>query len=264
MKLKRVSFGIIYYQTLHDWKRVAKQMNMFQSKFNFIQGLLPRLLWPLRMYEIALSRVEQIQHYRNKYLRKWLGFSPFFFFSKVGSYSNSGNLQLPISSLVEEFKIGKVRLHMMMKDSVDEIIRKVYPEIKSGTKWSAVTATQEVECSPRMKDVICVSQTNRAGLRSAKNKVFYKVGPKGKRDMVSEKVRMFEEEQRTDSAVTHAKQCAWTKWNDIGPTKSSWKSLIAMEPLAISFLLRSTYDLLPNAINLKLWGYTDSDLCFSC
>ena len=35
-----------------------------------------------------------------------------------------------------------------------------------------------------------------------------------------------------------------------------------MEPLAISFLLRSTYDLLPNATNLKLWGYTDSDLCF--
>ena len=37
-----------------------------------------------------------------------------------------------------------------------------------------------------------------------------------------------------------------------------------MEPLAISFLLRSTYDLLPNATNLKLWGYTDSDLCLLC
>ena len=34
-----------------------------------------------------------------------------------------------------------------------------------------------------------------------------------------------------------------------------------MEPLTISFLLRSTYDLLPNATNLKLWGYTNSDLC---
>ena len=73
---------------------------------------------------------------------------------------------------------------------------------------------------------------------------------------------MFEEEQRT--AVTQAKQCAWTKWNDIETTKLLWKSLIAMEPLAISFLLRSTYGLLPNAINLKLWGYTNSDLCLSC
>ena len=43
-----------------------------------------------------------------------------------------------------------------------------------------------------------------------------------------------------------------------------WKSLIAMEPLAISFLLRSIHDLLPNVTNLKLWGDIDSDLCFSC
>ena len=101
--------------------------------------LLLRLLWPVQMYEIALSRVERIQQYSNKYLRKWLGV-PFFFFSKVGLYTNSGNLQLPISSQVEEFKIGKVRLHVMMKDSADEIIRKAYPEIKLGTKWLAVKA----------------------------------------------------------------------------------------------------------------------------
>ena len=94
-------------------------------------GLLPRLLWPLQMYEIAISRVEWIQQYSNKYLRKWLGVPPCF--SKVGLYTNSRNLQLPISSMVEEFKIGKVRLHIMMKDSADEIIRKAYPEIKSGT-----------------------------------------------------------------------------------------------------------------------------------
>ena len=139
-----------------------------------------------------------------------------------------------------------------MKDSADEIIRKAYPEIKLGTKWSAVKAAQEAECSLRIKDMTGVTQTNRAGLDSTSNKVFSKMGPKGKRDMVSEETRMFEEEQRTDSAVTQAKQCAWTKWNDIEPIKLSWKSLIAMEPLAISFLLRSTYDLLPNVTNLQL------------
>ena len=95
-------------------------------------GLLPRLLWPLQMYEIVLSRVERIHQYSNKYLRKCLGIPPCF--SKIGLYTNSGNLQLSISSHVEEFKIGKVRLHMMMKGSADEIIRKAYPEIKSGTK----------------------------------------------------------------------------------------------------------------------------------
>ena len=136
------------------------------------------------MYEIALSHVEWIQQYSNKYLCKWLGVPPCFL--KVGLYTNSGNLQLPISSLVEELKIGKVRLHMMMKDSADEIIRKVYPEIKLGMKWSAVKAAWEAECSLRIKDIIGIT---RAGLGSMSTKVFSKVSPKRKRDMVSKDVR---------------------------------------------------------------------------
>ena len=133
-------------------------------------GLLPRLLWYLQMYKIVISRVELIHQYRDKYLRKWLGVPPSF--SKVGLYTNSGNLQLLISSLVEELKIGKVRLHMMMKDSAVEIIRKAYPEIKSGTKWSAVKATQEAECSLRIKYITGITQTHRAGLGSSSKKVF--------------------------------------------------------------------------------------------
>ena len=116
------------------------------------------LLWPLQMYEIALSRVKQIEQYSNKYLRKRLGVPPSF--SKVGLYTNSGNLLLPISSLVEEFKIGKVCLHMMKKDSADKVIRKAYPEIKLGTKWLAVKVDHEMDCSLCIKDIIGVTQTN--------------------------------------------------------------------------------------------------------
>ena len=53
---------------------------------------------------------------------------------KVGQYINTGNVQLPISSLMEEFKIGKVCLHMMMRDSADDCIWRVHPEIKSEIK----------------------------------------------------------------------------------------------------------------------------------
>ena len=98
-----------------------------------------------------------------------------------------------------------------MKDSANKIIHKGYSEIKSGMKWSAVNAAQEAKCSLRIKDTIGVTQTNQVGLGSTSTKVFSKVGPKGKRDMVSEEVRMFEEDQRTASAVTQAKQCAWTR-----------------------------------------------------
>ena len=91
-----------------------------------------------------------------------------------------------------------------------------------------------------------------------------KAKPKKSRSLsLVKEIRIFGE-QRTASAVTLAKKCAWTKWNDTKPIKLSWKSLIPMEPLAISFLLHSTYDLLSNVTNLKLWGYTDSDMCLSC
>ena len=172
-----------------------------------------------------------------------------------------------------DFSAQKLQVYIIQKNYIityflftclSIFIRKVYPKIKSGTKWSAVKAAQEVECSLRIKDIIGVIQTNQAGLGSLSNKVFSKVGPKRKRDMVNKEVRMFEEEQRTATAVTQAKQCAWTKWNDIKPIKLSWKSLIAMEPQVISFLLHSSYDLLPNATDLRLWGYTNLDLYFSC
>ena len=64
-----------------------------------------------------------------------------------------------------------------MKDSANEVIRKAYPEIKSGTKWSAVRVVQEAECSIRLKDIIGITQINQAGLGSTSNKAFSKVGP---------------------------------------------------------------------------------------
>ena len=70
-------------------------------------GLLPRLMWPLQVYEVTLTRVETIQRHINKYLRKWLGVPPGF--TTVGLYSNTAMLKLPIASIVEEFKVAKVR-----------------------------------------------------------------------------------------------------------------------------------------------------------
>ena len=61
--------------------------------------------------------------------------------------------------------------------------------------YTKLKATQEAECSLRIKDIIGITQTSRAGLGSTSKVVFSKVGPKGKRDMLSEEVRMFEEEQ---------------------------------------------------------------------
>ncbi|KAL1282810.1 hypothetical protein QQF64_001613 [Cirrhinus molitorella] len=79
-------------------------------------GLLPRLLWPLTMYEVSLSHANLMERLVNTYVRKWLGLPKCV--SSVSLYSK-GALLLPISSLVEEFKCAKVRLDMSLTESRD-------------------------------------------------------------------------------------------------------------------------------------------------
>ena len=87
-------------------------------------------------------------------------------FSTVGLYTATGMLQLPFSSITEEFKVGKARLHLMLRDSPDDVICQVQPEVRTRTKWSAAKAVQETKASLQIKEVIGATQTGRAGLRS--------------------------------------------------------------------------------------------------
>ena len=82
--------------------------------------------------------------------------------------------------------------------------------------------------------------------------------------MVIEEVRHLEEQKRQAKAVCFAKQCAWTNWDQAEPKKIPWPAFFTIEPLRLSFLLRSTFDLLPSGTNLKLWGITDDDTCKDC
>lgn len=93
-------------------------------------GLLPRIAWPLLLYEITATTVEKLERTINKHLRKWLGLPPIF--TSIGLYSRTSKLQLPFTSLVEEYKVGKARLVMTLKDSKDEKVRAAGVEVKTG------------------------------------------------------------------------------------------------------------------------------------
>ena len=81
----------------------------------FQHGLLPRIIWPLMLYDIALTTVEGMERKINHYLRQWMGVPQSF--SSVGFYSKTTKLRLPLTSVVEEFKAGKARLIMTLKDA---------------------------------------------------------------------------------------------------------------------------------------------------
>ncbi|CAC5355486.1 unnamed protein product [Mytilus coruscus] len=63
--------------------------------------LLPRLTWLLMIYEMTATTVEAIGRKINSHLRRWLGVPPSF--TAIGLYSRSSQLQLPLTSILEEY-----------------------------------------------------------------------------------------------------------------------------------------------------------------
>ena len=74
---------------------------------------IPRLLWPLLVYEVPVMIAETMERVASKYLRKWFGVQRSF--SSIHFYGASYKLELPIKGVVEEFKATKVRQVMAQK-----------------------------------------------------------------------------------------------------------------------------------------------------
>lgn len=64
-------------------------------------------MWLLTVYETPMTAVDGLERRARKHLRQWLGIPPSF--TAVGLYVRSGQLQLPLSSVVEEFKVAYVQ-----------------------------------------------------------------------------------------------------------------------------------------------------------
>lgn len=74
-------------------------------------GVLPRILWPLLVYEVPMTTVEALERTISQFLRRWLGLPRSL--CSIALYGHSTKLQLPISGLSEEFKVTRAREDMM-------------------------------------------------------------------------------------------------------------------------------------------------------
>ena len=82
------------------------QVRFKEWLFQFM--ILPRLLWPLMIYEIGLLAVEGLEKKVNRCIRSWLVLP-----SKISSidlYIKSTKLRLPLGSIVEECKASNIRM----------------------------------------------------------------------------------------------------------------------------------------------------------
>ena len=224
--------------------------------------LIPKLLWPLLIYDISVSTVETMEGKINKYTRKWLGTPPGL--TDVALYCRQAKLRLPLKSILEEYKAGKARLLSMLEDSADPVVKAAEPELKSGRKWKVKEATEAAKTNFKMKEIIGHTQTNRKGLGSSKMEWWSKTKGKAKRDMVIQEIREEEERARLQKAVQQSQQGQWTAWESALQRSLSWNDLFHMAPLRISFILRSVYDLLPSNANLVKWGKSEDPSCPLC
>lgn len=99
---------------------------------------LPRLLWPLLVNEVPISTVETFKRKINHFLRRWLGLP--LSLSSIALYGGNTKLQLPLSSLVEEFKVSRAREVLVYQDSTDTKVSSAGVEVRTGRKWRAQEA----------------------------------------------------------------------------------------------------------------------------
>src|SRR4029434_9154492 len=93
-----------------------------------------------------ISKVEKLERLVSSYARKWLGLPRCL--SRIWLYGK-GVLELPISSLAEEYKCAKVRLEMMLLDSSDPFVAQAAPHWKQPRRQRqhSSTGTWWAECS---------------------------------------------------------------------------------------------------------------------
>lgn len=223
-------------------------------------ALYPRLAWPLTMYEVAVSRVEKIEQKCNTYIRKWLGLPGMINTSSL--YRQKGALQLPLASIVEIYKAGKVRTVMMLRESKDQEISGNPPDVRTARKWQAEVATDEIISTLEHRDMIGATQTDRLGLGNGDFRPFKQMSQRDRRIAAAGKVRQMEAEKRELHLIQCAQQGQVTSWEGhVVERKIGWSEVWKWNTSRLSFLLRATYDVLPSPVNLVRWKIQKDDKC---
>ncbi|KAK0148843.1 hypothetical protein N1851_010754 [Merluccius polli] len=225
-------------------------------------GILPRILWPLLIYEVPISTIEGFERRVSRFLRKWLGLPRSL--SSIALYGQNNKLKLPISSLNEEFKVGRAREVLQYRESQDPKVSQAGIEVRTGRRWRAAEAVDVAESRLRHRALVGTVTNGRAGLGSSTTPRYNKAQGKDRRSLVQQEVRAAVEEERASRMVGMRQQGAWTRWEYAVDRRVSWAELWKAEPHRIRFLIQAVYDVLPSPSNLYSWGLVESPACNLC
>ena len=152
--------------------------------------------------------MEEMKRKINQCTRKWLVLPPSI--SSIALYSRSSRLRLPLRSIVEEYKISKIRRQWSLNNSKDNRVREVLPQLRSGRKFRAqeeITKSQAILAFEEIKGPI---QVDRHGVGWNHFGIWSTASAPAKAAMIIQERRRQMETKRIALAVQQSQQGQWT------------------------------------------------------
>ena len=252
-------------QVLVDLKQGLKKIDKIRlpgryKAWMFQHMLLPRIMWPLTIYNIPESKVNEMQMRITGQLKRWLGLP--MSLSTACMYTRSGRLQLPYSELSEEVKAAKARVYTAFEESEDPCVKGAKLIVDGGRKADTPGSVKDARSRLEMKDIVGIPNKGREGLGMNPRKYFGSSTKKERRTMVVDTVREAEEDRRRVKMASLGKQGAHTRW-EVPEKKLSHREIINTSETSLKFLVKAVYDLLPTPSNKKIW-FDGEETCNLC
>ena len=267
--------GKIYNKTLKDSEQIEEVLKKLKQELRRIQKskvpgrykawmvqhmLLPRLMWPLTIYNTPESKVEEMQRMITACLKRWLGLPRSL--SVECLYSRSTKIQLPFSELTEEVKAAKARIYTTLEESEDPCVRGAEVNIDGGRKANTPLSVKDAKSRLQMVEITGIPNKGKEGVGLNPRKYYSTSNRKQRRTMVVETVREAEEDRRKVKMTNLAKQGAQTRW-EVPAKKLSHREIINRSETSFKFLVKAVYDLLPTPANKNIWFGTE-EVCKLC
>ena len=122
--------------------------------------LIPRIQWPLPIYEVPISLVFKLEQ-KFIFIRKWLHLHHST--SSLCFYSSASPCPLPIKSLSSALKASKISGHLLLRNSQDPLISSCGPKLRTGA-WKVEDTVLSCESNIKFNKICGSEYKNRLGL----------------------------------------------------------------------------------------------------
>ena len=222
--------------------------------------MMPRIMWPLSIYNVPLTTVESLQTRITASLKKWLKLPKSL--SSACFYSKTTKLKLPYSSLTEDFKAAKARNLVTFQESQDKCIQNAGIVVDGGRKANTPAEVNEAKSRLRMHELVGIPNKGKEGLGMRKRQYYSTASKKTRRDMIVKTVREKEEESRIVKMTDFPSQGANLRWT-VPQRQIKHNDIIRASDDQLRFLVKSVYDILPTPANKNRW-YKTEERCLLC